>query len=125
MSRVIVILFTVLVLLNFGCKSNTVYVPVETVKTEYQERLVRDSIYLQDSIFVSMKGDTVWYEKYKYLYRDKLVRDSIFICDSIQVPYPVIEIKEVNRLMKWQVVLMCLGCVTIGFVGWKVWRIGR
>jgi len=119
-------IFCVLVLL-VGCKSQKlIYVPVEkeTIKTEYMDRLQRDSIYVQDSIFIHHKGDTVFKEKYKYLYRDKLVRDSIFIHDSISLdkPYPVEVIKEVNRLKQWQIVLMILGGVLIGMGGYKIVR---
>ena len=99
----IVILFTLLWFLT-GCKSKNIYVPVESVKIEYRDKIQRDSIRLYDSIYFEkyLKGDTVFItkEKYKYLYRDKILKDSIFKVDSIRVPYPVIETKEVNKL-KW------------------------
>jgi len=85
-----------------GCKPQMMYVPVESVRTEYKDRIQRDSVHLYDSVLVKMKGDTVWLEKYKYLYRDKLVRDSVFVTDSVQVPYPVEVEKEVNRLTSFQ-----------------------
>jgi len=97
-----------------GCKSIQ-YVPVETTKTEYRDVLQRDSIFVQDSIFVKMKNDTVWLERYKTLYRDKLIRDSVFIRDSIQIPYPVETVKEVNHLRGWQVILMIVGALAIGY----------
>lgn len=96
------ILLTLLILLLGSCRTNTVYVPVETVKVEYRDRLYRDSVRLYDSVFVKVANDTVWMEKYKYLYRDKLVRDSVFLTDSVQVPFPVVEYKEVNRLTSFQ-----------------------
>lgn len=110
-----------------GCKSKTVYVPVETVKTEYKDRVQRDSVHLYDSVFVDRvtKGDTVFLtkEKYKYLYRDKLVRDSVFITDSIQVPYPVKgDTEYINRLYGWQYLLMVLGAVCIGIIGYRVYK---
>ena len=87
--------------------------PVETIKTEYKERLRVDSIYKYDSIFQDryMKGDTVFLtkEKYKYLDKIKIVRDSVFRTDSISVPYPV----EKN-LSKWEKVKMDVGGWTIG-----------
>jgi hypothetical protein len=111
------------ILLLSGCKTNTVYVPVETVKTEYQDRILRDSVRLYDSVFVLIKGDTVRLEKYKYLYRDKLVRDSIFRSDTIRVPYPVVETKEVNRPTGWQWFQIWCGrillLIALGFIGWK------
>jgi hypothetical protein len=60
-----------------------------------------------------MQGDTVWLEKYRYLYRDKLVRDSVFVTDSIQVPYPVVEIKEINKLYGWQKILIWVGVLSL------------
>lgn len=102
--------------LLFSCKSIE-YVPVETIKTEYQDRWQRDSIYLHDSVMVRIKGDTVWMEKYKTIYKEKLVKDSIFIVDSIQVPYPVVEYKEVNKLTKPQSLFIWFGKVLIGLIG--------
>jgi hypothetical protein len=100
-----------------------VYVPVETVKTEYKDKVSRDSVRLYDSVFVLIKGDTVRLEKYKYLYRDKLTRDSIFGSDTIRVPYPVVETKEVNRLTGWQSFQLWCGRILllllIGWIGWK------
>ena len=96
-----------------GCKTKLVYVPVETVKTEYQDKIVRDSLHLYDSVFVKLKGDTVWLEKYKYLYRDRLVRDSIFRTDSVQVPFPVEVEKEVNRLTSFQSFQLWCGRILI------------
>lgn len=85
-----------------SCKTNTVYVPVETTRIEYRDKLLRDSVHLYDSVFVMLGGDTIRIEKYKYLYRDRLVRDSIFRADTIAVPYPVVEVQEVNRLTSFQ-----------------------
>ena len=80
------------------------YVPLETVKTDsvYVNKVQRDSIRLQDSIFVLVKGDTVRVEKYKYLYRDRLVRDTLCIVerDTIREPYPVE--KQLTRWQKWK-----------------------
>lgn len=99
--KYMMIVFTISVVLC-GCKTNTVYVPVETVRVEYRDKLMRDSIHLYDSVFVKITGDTVWLEKYKYLYRDRLLRDSIFRTDSIAVPYPVVEVQEINRMTSFQ-----------------------
>jgi hypothetical protein len=97
------ILFAMLVLITvIGCKTQIQYVPVESVKIEYQDKWMRDSIYLQDSILIKEKGDTVWIEKYKYLYRDKIIRDSVLIVDSVQIPYPVEVEKRVNYISGWQ-----------------------
>ncbi|NDV69267.1 hypothetical protein [Dysgonomonas sp. 25] len=99
MSKYILLLS---LLLLAGCRAKTVYIPVETVRTEYKDRLMHDSVHHYDSIFVREKGDTLWLEKYRYLYRDRIISDSIHINDTIRVPYPVIETREVNRLSSFQ-----------------------
>jgi hypothetical protein len=79
------------------------YIPVETVKTEYRDNYIRDSIYRYDSIYLKEKGDTLILERYRYLYRDKLIRDSVFVCDTIRVPYPVEVVKQVKKpFTGWQ-----------------------
>ena len=87
----------------WSCRS-VKYVPVETVKTDsvYVNKVQRDSIRLQDSIFVFVKGDTVRIEKYKYLYRDRVVVDTVYKvqCDTIRVPYPVE--KPLTRWQRWK-----------------------
>lgn len=124
--RCIVYAFILVMLLTLSCKTNTVYVPVETIEKEkeYIDRWNRDSIYLYDSIYVEKKGDTLWLQKYKTIYRERIVRDSIHITDSvrIEVPYAVVEVKEVNRLKTWQTILMCLGAALIGYLGFRVVR---
>lgn len=103
MEKLTKIIFALLAVFALtGCKPQIQYIPFEINRTEYKNKLLRDSVYMYDSVFVKEKGDTVWLEKYKYIYRDKLRRDSIFKTDSIQVPYPVEIEKEVNRLTSFQ-----------------------
>jgi N-acetylmuramoyl-L-alanine amidase len=105
-----------------GCKSNTVYVPVESVRTEYRDRLQRDSIHLYDSVFVKLKGDTIWLEKYKYIYCDRLRTDTVAQSDTIAIPYPVVETREVKIYPRWLVVLACIGSLAAGIAGWRMYR---
>ena len=121
----IIILSLLLIIVGLsGCKTKYAPFPVETIKTEkeYIDKWHRDSIHVTDSIIINKAGDTIYIEKYKYIYKDKFVRDSIFITDSIKVdiPYPVEVVKEVNHLHNWQIILMCLGGVLIGYVGFRV-----
>ncbi|MDR0367614.1 MAG: hypothetical protein LBH82_00555 [Bacteroidales bacterium] len=86
----------------FFCKTPQ-YIPIESTKIEYRDKIVKDSVFCYDSIFVKDKGDTLIFERYKYLYPDKIVRDSIFISDTIKVPYPVEVVKQVKApLSSWQ-----------------------
>ena len=74
---------------------------METVRTEkeYVDRFHRDSVYVHDSVFVRMGGDTIFLYKYRNIYKDRYIRDTAYInlTDSVQVPYPV-----EKPLSKWQ-----------------------
>lgn len=48
------------------------------------------------------------------------MRDSIFITDSIQVPSPVVETKEVNKLKWYQEILIYLGLLCVGILCYQV-----
>lgn len=115
--RASVLILAVLAMVIFyilvsGC-TKTVYVPVETTKIEYRDRLLRDSVMRYDSIYIKevLKGDTVRIdiEKYKYLYRDKVIRDSVLINDTIRIPLPV-----ERKLSKWESTKMDIGGWAIG-----------
>lgn len=107
----------------------TQYVPVETVRTEYKTRdsIRFDSIYNQDSIYILVKGDTVYQYKYKYLYKYQYLNrtDTVIKIDSVQVPYPV-----EKQLTRWQSIKIELGgwalSFIIGFVmyivGWLIYK---
>lgn len=105
-----------------GCKSKTIYVPLESVRTEYRDRLQRDSVHLYDSVFLKLKGDTVWFEKYKYIYRDRLRTDTVALSDTISIPYPVVETREIKVYPRWLIVLACLGSLAAGIAGWRIYR---
>ena len=122
-NNLFIFLVCVVLLLLLSCKSKTIYVPKETLKTEYRDKYIHDSIHYYDSIYVKEKGDTFLIEKYKYIYKDKLRTDTVCKTDSIAIPYPVIETKEVNRLHSWQIILMILGCVLLGYLGYKLVRL--
>lgn len=117
--RLIVLLFITIWLL-FGCRSIQ-YVPVETVKVEYKDRLKIDSVIKYDSIFYNryMKGDTIFVtkEKYKYIDKIRIVRDSVLKTDSIQIPYPIEVEKEVNRLSSFQSFQIWCGRILLLLLG--------
>lgn len=102
------ILLMFLTALLSSCKT-TEYIPVESVREEYIDKLHRDSIHVFDSIYIREKGDTVWLTRWRTEYKDRLIRDSIIIRDSIQVPYPV-----EKKLSRWEKTKMDLGGLAIG-----------
>lgn len=107
------ILLTIAICLT-SCRSIK-YVPVETVKTEYKTRdsIRFDSIYEHDSIFLFVKGDTVYKEKYRYKYRYLTINktDTVMKTDSVQIPYPV-----EKQLTRWQQMKIELGGWAVGVI---------
>lgn len=89
------------------------YIPVESTRTEkeYVDRWNRDSVFVKDSVFVMMKGDTVFRDRTRTEYRDRFSRDTIYVSqrDTIREPYPVEVVKErymVPRSLWWLVILL-------------------
>lgn len=115
MRRLIYILAMLLMSGVWLSSCRTQYVPVETVRTEYKTRdsIRFDSIYNRDSIYVLIKGDTVYQYKYKYLYKYQYLNrtDTVIRIDSIQVPYPV-----EKQLSRWQSLKMELGGWAFGII---------
>ena len=71
----------------------TQYVPVESVRYDsvFFEKIRKDSIFVQDSVFIRQKGDTVFKDKFKVVYKYVLLRDTMLTVrrDSIPIPVPV------------------------------------
>lgn len=114
-----ILCFVTLTYFSISC-SKTVYIPIENIRTEYKDKLQRDSIFLHDSILIKAINDTIWIEKYQYKYRDRLVRDSVFINDTIRIPYPVIEYKEVHKLKGWQNFLVWMGGIALLIIVFRI-----
>lgn len=97
-----------------GCTTTKyVEVPIEKTKIEYKDRLSIDTVIQHDSTIITMLGDTVYLEKYKYIYKVKELRDTINITDTTTVTKPIEVVKEINKIYTWQIVLMVLGGVSI------------
>lgn len=113
MKALIYIILLTLAICFVSCR--TQYIPVETVRTEYRVRdsIRHDSVYQQDSVYVLVKGDTVYQYRYKYLYKYQYLNrtDTVIKIDSVQVPYPV-----EKQLSQWQSIKMELGGWAFGLV---------
>nr|DAS63680.1 MAG TPA: protein of unknown function (DUF4969) [Caudoviricetes sp.] len=114
MKNLLYIILLMLAICLTSCRSIK-YVPVETVKTEYKTRdsIRFDSIYEHDSIFLFVKGDTVYKEKYRYKYRYLTINktDTVMLTDSVQIPYPV-----EKQLTRWQQMKIELGGWAVGVI---------
>lgn len=128
--RKISIYFLILPLLIcfMACKGTERIVEVPVTKTEYKDRVLekKDSVYVHDSTYMYVGGDTVYVYQYKNVYRDKLMTDTMYVNrhDSIAVPYPV-----ERELSQWEkgyllfgktsfCVLLILSVALIAYVVW-------
>lgn len=131
----------IFLLLLCSCKSTKyieVPVEVEKVRIEYVDKFqkdsidTRDSIYVADSVFIYVKGDTItqvqksYIYKDKIVYKDKLVTDTICKIDSIPYIKTVEKIVEVNVINSWQKSLMWIGGIVclyiLGVLFWKLFN---
>ena len=101
--------------------STEIAVPVTNTKIEYRDRFLYDSIYVHDSIFTLIKGDTVYISNNKETNHLVNKTNTIVKTDTIKVPVEItktvtkteIQIKEVNRLYWWQKGLIYLGLIVL------------
>lgn len=126
------LIIIILMVAAFASCTTTRYVPVESVRTEYKDRVVavhdtvRDSVrshnyaFQKDSMAMSIKGDTVFVDRWHTL---KLIKwekathmsntvagdsASTVKADSVQVPYPV-----ERKLTRWERAKMDFGTAAI------------
>lgn len=75
----------------YGCR--TEYVPVESVRYDSVmiEKLMRDSVFVRDSVYLKEKGDTIYKYKDRFVYVYKNRVDTFFAekIREIEVPVPV------------------------------------
>ena len=101
--------------------STKIAVPITNTKIEYRDRFLYDSIYVHDSIFTLIKGDTVYISKNKETNRLVNKDNTIIKTDTIKVPVEItktvtkteIQVKETNKLYWWQKSLMYLGLIVL------------
>ena len=122
---VIIFFVTLMLVMSIVCSCTTTRT-VERVKRDsvYVDRLKRDSIYQRDSIYMLIKGDTVYKYEYKYSYRDKLLRDTISISKTDSIPYIVEVPKYVDKKLSWwQSTLLYTGAIAwiVAIIGLAYW----
>lgn len=105
-----------------GC-TTTKYVPIESVRTEYINKVEKDTVIINNDRLVKEKGDTIYIVNTKYVYKTKNKIDTILRIDTIPIIQEVEVIKEVNKLKDWQVILMVLGGGMVAVIGYKVIRL--
>ena len=82
-----------LLFLLFLCGCRTEYVPVESVRYDsiMIKKLMRDSVFVRDSVYMMEKGDTVYKYKDRFVYVYKSRVDTFFAekIREVEVPVPV------------------------------------
>jgi len=76
-----------------GC-SRTIYIPVESARTETSasSAAIRDSVYVSDTVRIFRRGDTIMQQAVRTVRRDRTVTDTVIISRSdtvtIHIPEP-------------------------------------
>ena len=88
-----------LLIMYFFCECRTEYVPIESVRYDsvMVEKLMRDSVFVRDSVYLKEKGDTVfkYKDRFVYVYKNRV---DTFLAEKIreiEVPVPV------ERKLSW------------------------
>lgn len=119
----IAILIYLYIMFSFiGC-TTTKYVPIESIRTEYINKVEKDTVIINNDRLVKEKGDTIYIVNTKYVYKTKNKIDTILRIDTIPIIQEVEVIKEINKLKDWQVILMVLGGGMVAVIGYKVIRL--
>ena len=88
-----------LLIMYFFCECRTEYVPIESVRYDSVmiEKLMRDSVFVRDSVYLQEKGDTIYKYKDRFVYVYKNRVDTFFAekIREIEVPVPV------ERKLSW------------------------
>ena len=118
----IAILIYLYIMFSFiGC-TTTKYVPIESVRTEYINKVEKDTVIINNDRLIKEKGDTIYIVNTKYVYKTKNKIDTILKVDTIPIIQEVEVIKEVNKIKDWQLILMVLGGGMVAVVGYKIIR---
>ena len=117
-NLIIYLLIALMALAMFSCKGSERIVEVPVTKIEYKDRVKEkvDSVYIHDSTYMYVGGDTIYVYQYRNVYRDKIYRDTVSVVrvDSIAVPYPIE--RELTFWEKAQMNILKIFFIVFGFV---------
>lgn len=114
MSKLINFSLLLTIFILCSCKSTKIIeVPIETIKTQYIDKVKYDSIYSKDSAYIIQKGDTVYSTKVQCLYKYRYIRDTVSTTDTIPKIITVEKTKYINELTSVQKTLMVLGVFSV------------
>lgn len=90
----------------------------ENNRLQVANHIQRDSIYLRDSVFVRIRADTVYLEKWHTRWRDRIVQHT----DTIQVETTrteTVQVRYVPSFYKYCAVILAL--IVLGFLLRLAW----
>ena len=92
--------------------------------TVYVNKVLYDSVYIDNWYYTYHKADTVVVEKSKLEYRYKVLRDTVFRArtDSVPVIREVEVVREVRHMPWYAKVLSVLGVLLLIIILFKVFR---
>ena len=112
-KKYIVLLTVAILFIVQSCRAVTQVkeIPIETIKTEYKDKVIQDSIYFRDSILILQKGDTIYSTqvKYRYVYKNRI--DTIIKVDTIPNIVTITNTEVQNKLYNWQKILIVIGLI--------------
>ena len=126
MKKIVILLFILLVACTLiGCatsKQATQVVESSLRDTIYLNKVVYDSIYIDNWHHTYLKADTVVVEKTKFEYRYKLLRDTVFRAriDSVPVIREVEVVREVRSVPWFVRALSMLGALFLILMIFKI-----
>ena len=111
----------------FGCATSrptSQVVEASLRDTVYVNKVLYDSVYIDNWYYTYHKADTVVVEKTKYEYRYKLLRDTVYKAriDSVPVIREVEVVREVRHVPWYAKVLSVLGILLLIILLFKIFR---
>ena len=111
----------------FGCATSrptSKVVEASLRDTVYVNKVLYDSVYIDNWYYTYQKADTVVVEKTKLEYRYKVMRDTIFRAriDSVPVIREVEVVREVRHVPWYAKVLSVLGVLLLIILLFKIFR---
>ena len=109
----------------FGCATSrptSQVVEASLRDTVYVNKVLYDSVYIDNWYYTYQKADTVVVEKTKLEYRYKLLRDTVFRAriDSVPVIREVEVVREVRRVPWYAKVLSVVGGLFLIIIVFKI-----
>ena len=134
-----VVMVILILLWLTSCRSQQLARPSEddtpqnnTTKVEYKDRLIRDTTYILDSVYIREKADTVWITRWREKYTERLQRDTIYsqrtdtirLVKRMYIKEQLSKADNAKMFVGGCVLWLLLVVLIIGslYVAWKVWR---